>query len=76
MFEKLKHYRDCAYNPSLFTQEEKDSFFCMLTALFVIFIVGIFEVTVFFAKFLKLILEPEIIGFGVAIAFGIFLFTL
>lgn len=76
MFEKLLHYRDCAYNPSLFTQEEKDSFFCMLTALFVILAVGVFEFIFVFAKFLKLILQPEIIGFGVAITFGLFLFSL
>ena len=50
MFEKLLHYRDCAYNPSLFTQEEKDSFFCMLTALFVILAVGVFEFIFVFAK--------------------------
>ncbi len=76
MFKKLKHYIDCAYNPNLFTQEEKDSFFCMLTALFVIFAVGIFEFIVFFAKLLKLLFHPEIFAFGVVIAFGVLLLSL
>lgn len=63
MFEKLKHYKECAEGFENLSDKEEKSFFSVMSVL----VIAVF-------LFIKGLLQPEVISWLLAIGFSIYIY--